>query len=71
MKVSSLQTEMNHWHMSIRPGMVATQDRRHQCWTVSTGQATMDLNTRTAVSIKEFFVAQMVSAFIADPFLNW
>ena len=68
MKVSSLQTEVSHWHMSIQTGMAATQDHRHQCWTVSSGQDTMDLNIWTGVPIKESFVAQMVSAYISDPF---
>ena len=55
--------------MSIQPGMAATQDHRHQCWTVSSGQDTMDLlNIRTGAPIKEFFVAQMVSAYSSDPF---
>ena len=64
MKVSSLQTEMSHWHMSLTPGIIATQDHRHQCWTVSIGHHTMDLNIQTGVPIKEFFVARMVSTYI-------
>ena len=54
--------------MSFTPGIIATQDRRHQCWTVSSGHDTMDLNIQTGVPIKEFFVARMVSAYISNPF---